>query len=281
MRSEKIIDSFALFLEMNYESKQTIKTYLGMGKKFVYDNSKVDRMTKKDINEYLIKYKKDRAIRTYNVMCSVVKLIFTGVFKQKEKTNHLAYIKPPNPLIEILSVEEVRDLIANTQNLKHKAILATLYYTGARISELLNIKIENICNEIFDDEKYYKINIVCGKGSKGRSVPVPVELIELLREYYTKEKYKPESFIFESYGKKYSASSVRKIIIKNYKGRKRVYPHLFRHSFATHLVDKGIQLVKLQRLLGHKSMNSVMLYVHLSSKSLLNIDRPNVLNQAA
>ena len=241
MTREEVLDSFAPYLELNYKSKATIETYWGIGKKFIFDNSKIDRMTKSDINNYLISYKSGRAIRTYNSMCAVIKLIFDGVLKQSQKTSHLKYIKPPNPLIEILSVEEVRSMVTNANNLKHQAIIATLYHTMARRSELLNLKIQNICSEIHEDQKHFKINIMEGKGGKGRSIPIPRELAVLLWKYI--QKYNPKEYLFEGQsGGLYSESSLAEVLRSSYRGPKRIYPHLMRHSGATHLVDEHIQI---------------------------------------
>jgi site-specific recombinase XerD len=280
MTREKVLENFTPYLELNFKSEATIRTYLSMAKKFIYDNQNIDRMTKNDIEKYLIDYKKNHAIRTYNVMASVIKMVFSGIFGQPYKTSHLKFIKPPNPIIEVLSVSEVSKMISRINNLKHKAIIATLYYTGCRVSEFLALRIKDISNEIIDGKKIYKISVTQGKGSYGRHVPIPEELVILLRQYY--KKYKPKEYLFEgSVGLKYSKSSVTKILKKNYNGRKKIYPHLMRHTIATHHVDNGIQITKLQNLLGHKSLKSTMLYVHLSSKSLMDISFNNVLKSAA
>lgn len=181
--------------------------------------------------------------------------------------NEKIKIKRPrkdNPLPDILSKQEVIALIECTSNPKHKAILALLYSSGMRREELLNLRLGDI------DSNRMLIRITNGKGNKSRDTLLSTNALKLLRNYYTSAYPKPRVYIFESYvpGQRYSATSVMKIV-KRAAARaginKRVHPHSLRHAFATHMLEAGSNLKLIQKLLGHSSLRSTMVYLHLAA----------------
>jgi site-specific recombinase XerD len=131
-----------------------------------------------------------------------------------------------------------------------------------RRAELLNLTLKHI------DSPRNVIRIIKGKGNKSREVPAPVALIGQLREYY--KYYHPKTYLFEGYkpGTPYSATSIGKIV-KNAATKagikKDVSPHILRHSFATHMLEKGVNLKRLQLILGHSAMKTTSIYLHLAN----------------
>jgi len=165
----------------------------------------------------------------------------------------------------ILSKQEVKSLIDCTRNIKHKTILAMLYSTGMRREELLNLRLVDI------DRDRMIIRIVHGKGNKSRDVLLANKTLELLVLYYKSTYQKPTTYVFEGAGQPgqpYSATSVSKIVkrAKLKAGiQKYISPHSLRHAFATHMLEQGANLKLIQKLLGHRSMSSTMVYLHAAA----------------
>jgi site-specific recombinase XerD len=166
---------------------------------------------------------------------------------------------------EILSREEVLRLIDSPTNLKHRALLAVLYSTGMRRDELLHLKLSDI------DSSRMVMRINYGKGNKSRDALLASKTLDLLRKYYRYAYPKPLVYVFESGvkpGQPYSATSVCKIVTRAAQREgitKKVHPHSLRHAFATHMLEQGTNLKVIQKLLGHASLSSTMVYLHLAA----------------
>ncbi|WP_317193482.1 tyrosine-type recombinase/integrase [Olleya sediminilitoris] len=162
------------------------------------------------------------------------------------------------------------NLISNTNNLKHKTIITLLYSSGLRISELINLQLKDISL----DRK--QIHVQSGKGRKDRIASISDHFIPMVVEYY--RSYKPKIYLFEGINKgKYSAQSVRQFITKSCKKaklNKPVTPHTLRHSYATHLLENGVDIRYIQSLLGHAKPETTMIYTHVQRKDLMSISNP-------
>jgi len=216
---------------------------------------------------------KNYAISTQNQAINAIKFYLEHMLGQDRLVLNIDRPFKPNYLPTILSLIEVKLILDNTINLKHKAILTTIYGCGLRISEVINLKIEHI------DSSRNSIKIKQAKGKKDRIVPLPQELLLLLRNYY--KVYKPKHYLFEGKSiinkKTYSTSSIRSIlknaVIKS--GiRKKVTPHTLRHSYATHLYEHGVSLRSIQVLLGHNSSKTTEIYTHVSNTHIKNTPSP-------
>jgi site-specific recombinase XerD len=157
-----------------------------------------------------------------------------------------------------------------TTNLKHKAILATIYSAGLRVSELLNLKIKDI------DSNSMLIRIEQSKGKRDRYVVLSEKLLLLLRDYF--KHYHPKIFLFEGQsGGQYSARSIQ-VVFKNCvlaaKIDLPVSVHTLRHCFATHLIESGTDVRFVQELLGHASIRTTMIYTHLTDLKKRKIKSP-------
>ncbi|MEZ2416222.1 site-specific tyrosine recombinase/integron integrase [Muriicola sp. E247] len=170
----------------------------------------------------------------------------------------------------VLSRQEIISLLRSTANLKHRTSLALLYSAGLRISELLNLKKADI------DLDRRQIRIEKGKGRKDRYVLMAESVVPLLHNYLI--TYNPVEYLIEGAdGGPYSAGSVRNFLRKACKKagiRKRVTPHTLRHSFATHLIENGVNMRHVQELLGHSKPETTMIYTHIAKKDLLQIRSP-------
>lgn len=156
------------------------------------------------------------------------------------------------------------------QNLKHKTIITAIYSAGLRISEAVNLKVNDI------DSGRMVIRISGAKGYKDREVMLSEKLLVLLRAYY--KKYKPTDWLFEGQkGGKYSTTSIQKVFkraLLKAKIPKNATVHTLRHSFATHLLENGTDIKFIQEFLGHNSIKTTQIYTHLSNSSKSTIKSP-------
>tara|TARA_R110001583_G_scaffold183936_1_gene342820 strand:- start:288 stop:1127 length:840 start_codon:yes stop_codon:yes gene_type:complete len=176
--------------------------------------------------------------------------------------------RPEKKIPQVLSQKQVINLIASISNSKHQALVSLAYATGMRRNEVLQLRPEDI------DSSRNIIIVKHGKGNKQRQIPIKNSLIKILRDYY--KKYRPSKFLFEGYkpGIAYSATSFGNILRKagtKAKINKRITPHVLRHSFATHMLEKGLNLKQLQLILGHSAMKTTAIYLHIADTSSINI----------
>ena len=188
------------------------------------------------------------------------------------KKNHYDLLRPrkESTLPDVLSREEIGKMLHQTNNLKHKCILAIIYSCGLRRSELLSMQIADI------DSTRMLVKIRSGKGRKDRYVQLALSSLELLRMYYS--EYQPRVWLFEGKpGSPYSAESVVNVVKKAASRagiKKRVTPHVLRHSFATHHLEQGTDLRYIQEFLGHKSSKTTERYTHVSKTNFSSFRNP-------
>lgn len=234
--------------------------------------SKIDKDHPKNINETEIKNFLSNCIRanTQRNYQSAIKLFYEICFNQKNKFKNIPYTKAEKKLPIVLSQDEVQKMFDVCENLKHKVILALLYSTGMRVSELINLKWNNL------DRSRGIINIIGGKGNKDRQVMLSNDLHPLLEKYW--KQYKSYPYILKGqFSEQYSDRSVgqvmKQLAIKA--GiNKRVYTHLMRHNCFTHLVENGIDINLIQKLAGHSQVKTTLLYTQISHNIISNINSP-------
>lgn len=255
-------------------SQNTIKTYCSCFLKFLdfFKGQSIDLLSKKDIQAFLLYLIQERKVSysTQNQYINAIKFYYEKVLKQTKMVFTLERPNKTKKLPEVLTEQEVLLILKETSNLKHKAILSLLYSSGLRVGELIGLRIQDIVWE----KKYLFVR--GGKGKKDR-ITLLADNIELLLRRYI-QRYKPNYWLIESPNRKqYSASSIRAILKKSAKKigfQKRIYPHMLRHSFATHLLEKGTDLRYIQELLGHGNSKTTEIYTHVSQKFLANIKSP-------
>ena len=184
---------------------------------------------------------------------------------------YLPYPKKPKTLPVILSRDEVKALLLAPRHLKHRVILATLYATGVRVSELCQLQGTDI------DSQRMVIRIRQGKGKRDRFVMLSPDLLPLLRRYW--KLYQLRSWLFPGHRITEPITRMSVARLCTQAGRaaqltKAVYPHLLRHSFATHLLEAGVDLRRIQLLLGHASLRTTSLYLHVAHPALHATESP-------
>jgi integrase/recombinase XerD len=255
-------------------SKSTVDSYMLFVRSFLgyYSDKRSAYITITDIHRYnyevIIKNK--YSISYQRQFIGAIKLFFDYVTHCTFNTEELERPRKEFKLPSVLSKEEVRKILLCTTNLKHKAILGTIYSAGLRISEALSLRISDV------DTVRLQIHIRNAKGKKDRYVKLSEANLLILKQYLP--KYKPYRYLFEGpKGKKYSSSSVRHILGRSCQRAgitKRVTPHTLRHSYATHLLELGIDLRYVQEFLGHKKPETTMIYTHISSEKVGNMANP-------
>ena len=237
-----------------------------------FENFDLKKLDKEKIESYIFylieKYKIGESKQ--NTAINAIKFYYEQVLGMPREYYDIQRPKKMKTLPNVMSEEEVLKLINFPENLKHKAILYTIYSCGLRVSELLNLRIK----DIHSDEGF--VFIKGGKGKKDRHTVLSDNLLHLLRQYF--RQYKPSYWLFEGQdGGKYSAKSVQAIFKKAREGtgvNPWATPHTLRHSFATHLLEHGENLRNIQIMLGHDSSKTTEIYTHVINVSNKKIRNP-------
>lgn len=269
------IAAFTRWLKSKRYSENTIKTYTEAVKVFLlhYAHKKVEEISNDDLirfnNEYILKNKLSASYQ--NQIVNGVKLFFQTIEQSKLKVDLVHRPRREHKLPNVLSKEEVKEILNALVNIKHRTMLSLIYSCGLRRSELLNLKPADI------DSKRNIIIIRQSKGKKDRIVPLSEKILLMLREYYV--AYKPKEWLFEgqTIREKYSEKSLESVLknaLAKTKIKKPVSLHWLRHSYATHLMESGTDLRYIQNLLGHSSSRTTEIYTHVSTKSIQNIKSP-------
>ncbi|NNE75918.1 MAG: site-specific integrase [Pricia sp.] len=266
-------EPYLLKLELKRYALSTVRTYVFFFEMFInhYREKELNTIDESDIRAFLQKLVHRHVSNSYlNQAINAIKFYYETVLGMPNRFYEIERPRKESKLPKVISKEEVRSLIATTQNIKHKCIIELLYGSGLRRSELLNLKIEDV------DSKRMLIRVEGSKGNKDRNTLLSKTALIDLRLYY--KEYTPQKYLFEGRnGRKYSGASVLKIVIKNAEKagiRKRVTPHVLRHSFATHLLESGTDLRHIQVLLGHGSSKTTEIYTHVATNSFESIKNP-------
>ena len=210
---------------------------------------------------------------TVHSRLNALKFLYEQVLRHEKFFIEIPRPKKHLQLPKVLGEEELRRLFSAPKNLKHKALLFVAYSAGLRVSEVANLKIRDI------DSERMQIFIERAKGKKDRYVNLSILLLDILRKYLLEYKPRPQTYLFDS-EKSFTAYPTRPLqqIFSTAKQKagisKTVGIHSLRHSFATHLLDKGTDIKYIKDLLGHFNIKTTERYLHVSKKQLINIPSP-------
>jgi integrase/recombinase XerD len=261
-------------LKQRRYSENTIKTYIHYFKDFIaaFKKKDINSVTKEEIDTYILKLIQDKNISTsqQNQRINAIKFYYEKVLGREKTYYNIERPRKERKLPDVLSKQEIGSMLKVTENLKHKSLVAVIYSCGLRRSEAINLKIEDI------DSQRMLIKIKGAKGKKDRYVQLSDGLLELLRNYY--KEYKPKIWIFEGQkGGQYGAESILHVIKSAALKagiKKRVFPHILRHSYATHQLEQGVDIRFIQQWLGHESLKTTQRYTHVSERNFKNFKNP-------
>lgn len=269
------IQSFEAYLRRTRYSEATIKTYRESLQQFLkfcgslplsdLANADLERFN----TEYIIANKLSASYQ--NQVINAVKLFTQVQMGQSLDPEIIRRPRTSKPLPNVLSKEEIKAILEAPRNFKHRMMLSLIYACGLRRSELLNLTFSSI------HANRNLLLIKQSKGKKDRLVPLSNKMITLLREYY--KAYRPKHWLFEGQTeyKQYSARSLQLVLnqaVEKAKIKKPVTLHWLRHSYATHLLERGTDIRYIQELLGHNSSKTTEIYTHVSIKNIQQINSP-------
>lgn len=271
------LEKFVQLLKLKAYSESTIRTYRNEFMQLLHLLKKkpVNELTADELKRYLV-YCNENLHLTENSLHSrinAIKFYFEQVLKMEKFFWDIPRPKKPLLLPKVIGERELRRLFTAITNRKHKAILFTAYSAGLRVSEVVNLKITDI------DSDRMQIFISRAKGKKDRYVMLSPLVLDMLRAYLKESRPRPKTYLFEGQqpGTAYSIKSAQKIfqLAKNKAGIGRhISFHSLRHSFATHLLEKGVDVRYIKDLMGHFSIKTTEIYLHVKKEQLVNIVSP-------
>lgn len=269
----KIIDKLITELKIRGFTDATIKAYTVNNKRFLdFIKKGPENITEEDIKTYLAYIISEKNLKpaSVNLALSSLKFMYEMILKKKIFTD----IKPPKiekKLPTVLTKYEVKKLIECIKNPKHKLLVQFLYSSGLRVSECVNLRLDDL------DLKEKMGRVISGKGKKDRHIILSSKLIESLNKYIKNRKEKSE-YVFSSLnGNHISVRMAQKVVNKSAKKagiRRRVFCHALRSSFATHLLEAGTDIRIIQELLGHTDLSTTQRYTKVSTEQLKKVKSP-------
>lgn len=256
-------------------SDHTVRVYTTYFRDFqaYFEGKRIDRITPDEINAYLVYLINERGISTcqQNQRINAIKFYYEKVLGQPRRCYAVSRARREKTLPDVLSKQEVKAILsAVVTDLRLWCMFSVLYSAGLRISELLALNPDDI------NVSRSLIRVRQGKGRKDRFTLLSRPLIKKLTEY--RGLYKPEVWLFErTLGEQFTESIVSKRLkaaAQEAGITKRIYPHLLRHSFATHLIEQGTYLKIVKELMGHNSIRTTEIYVHIADTFKSNIKSP-------
>jgi len=274
---EKLVASYNKLLLKGYSFNTNRNYCLHLKEYFSLVSRKysIDEVTPDIIERYLLwrLKKKNCGGSDMNSHINAIKFYYEHVLGKERMLFDLPRPKKPSKLPKVLGERELERLFRALPNIKHKAILLTAFSCGLRVSEVVNLKISDI------DSERMQVLVECGKGNKDRYVMLSPMLLEVLRAYFKLQACKPSKYLFEGMepGMPYSTRSAQEVFhaaMRKAGIHKRPTFHSLRHSFATHLLEKGVDVKYIKDLLGHLSIITTERYLHVAREQIVQITSP-------
>ena len=253
------------FIYLNY-SPRTRDNYLSHIKTFLNNigNKQIIHLSSKDFQGYLDNYSFS-SVSQQNQIINAIRFLYK--FGLNKKYDKVSFKRPrtEKKLPKVIDGEFIKEQLFKIENIKHRAILTLTYSVGLRVSEVVNLKIEDI------DSKRMLIHIKNAKGRKDRIVPLSQTVLELLRDYF--KEYKPIEYLFNGQNSnKYSIGSCQKIYKKYIDVNSSI--HTLRHSSFTNILESGTDTAIIQKIAGHSSIKTTQIYLHVSNTNLSKVKLP-------
>ena len=253
------------FIYLNY-SPRTSDNYLSHIKTFLNNvgNKQIIHLSAKDFQDYLDNYSFS-SVSQQNQIINAIRFLYKFVLEKKYDKVSFKRPKSEKKIPKVIDGEFIKSKLSKIKNTKHRTILTLTYSVGLRVSEVVDLKIEDI------DSKRMLIHIKNAKGRKDRIVPLSQKVLDLLREYW--KEFKPIVYLFNGQSEaKYSIGSCQKIYKKYIDTNSSI--HTLRHSSFTNLLESGTDLRIIQKIAGHSSSKTTEIYTHVSNQLLNKVKLP-------
>ena len=268
MNPQEFLKLLETEIKISKLSEHTLKNYLEFNKKLLeFSKKEPEQINSQDIKNFLADKMSDKASSSNILFLASIKFAYSNIL-EKDPTSAVKRPKKEKKIPIVLTKQEITSLIDSTETKKSKLIIQLLYSSGIRVSELINLKKQDLD---FNENAGW---VRSGKGKKDRMFILSKTLSKKLQKFIEKN---PEWKYLFSKEKPLTARNIQKIVQKAAKKsgmRKEVHPHTLRHSFATHLLDQGVDLRKIQFLLGHSSIATTQIYTHISQEQVKSIKNP-------
>jgi len=270
MELQEFLDKIETELKISKNSEHTINNYKKANLELLnFCNKNPENIVEDDIKKYLAKIS-HKASSSIILFLAAIRYAYSNILK-KDPTLGIKRPKREKKLPSVLTREEVRRLLGVIENKKTKLMIGMLYACGFRVSELINLKIK----ELDFEEKIGHVRQA--KGKKDRIFNIPSFLEKPLKKQTKKQEQSNQEFLFTGPKGKLSDRNIQKLVKKEAgkaEIKKDVHPHTLRHSFATHLLENGIDIRYIQELLGHADLSTTQIYAHVSTEQIKKIKSP-------
>ncbi|KKM05306.1 hypothetical protein LCGC14_1755470 [marine sediment metagenome] len=268
MRKEEFLDKLKIELKISKNSDYTIRNYLRANQELLdFCNKQPDKIEEDDVKAYMAENLSDKASSSIIVFLSSIRYAYSNILKN-DITQGIRRPKRERKIPAVLTKEEVRNLFDAIPTKKSKLMLELIYACGFRVSELINLKISDLD---FEEMIGY---VRQAKGKKDRIFNIPKFLEKRLKKQSKIQQENKQEFLFTGPKGKLTDRNLQKIVrvvAKKAGINKKVSPHTLRHSFATHLLENGVDIRKIQELLGHADLSTTQIYTHISTEELKKI----------
>jgi integrase/recombinase XerD len=271
MNSKEFLKKIEVELKISKNSSYTTQNYLKANDNFLnFIKKSPEKANEDDVKTYIAEKLSDSSSSTIILFLSALKYSYSNVLKN-DITKNIKRPKREKRLPTVLTKEEIKKLFGVLDTKKSKLMVSLMYACGMRVSELINLKIEDLN---FEERTGH---LRQAKGKKDRIFNIPDFLFRDLKRQAEKQKVRDKEFLFTGPKGRLSARNLQKIVSRAAQRaelKKDVHCHTLRHSFATHLLENDIDIRKIQELLGHADLSTTQIYTHVSTEELKKIKSP-------
>ncbi len=271
MNKEEFLKKLEVELKISKNSPYTIRNYLNCNRELIdFSNKPPLEIDENDIKMFMAEKLSDKASTSIILFLSAIKYSYHNILK-KDPTFGIKRPKREKKLPTVLTKEEVKRILEGLDNRKSKLMVSLIYACGFRVSELTNLKV----NDINFEEKTGHVRQA--KGKKDRIFNIPSFLIEDLKFQVERQRSKEQEYLFTGPKGRLTSRNLQKIVSSASEKvgiQKEVHCHTLRHSFATHLLENNVDIRKIQELLGHSDLSTTQIYTHISTEELKKIKSP-------
>ena len=271
MKKDEFIEKIKIELKISKNSKYTIRNYLRANIELLdFCKKSPEEITNEDIKKILAEKISERESSSVILFLAAIRYAYLSILN-KDPTAGIKRPKKENRIALVLTKGEIKKFMESFQNKKSKLMVSFIYSCGFRVSEIINLKVRDLD---FNEKIGY---VRQAKGKKDRLFNIPSFLLEELKKQSEKQKQKNQEYLFSGPKGKLSDRNIQKIVriaAKRAGIEKPVHTHTLRHSFATHLLEDGVDIRKIQLLLGHSDLSTTQIYSHVSTEELKKIPSP-------